>query len=270
MNPLWIIETGIFEDSEAKFIEALRRTNTKYQLLPTTFHLDAYQGESEIYNYMSRGSIDFVTRAYHKFTPGAYCKWKHTECLFYYPRLVEFLLNKEASFVPFGLLQHHVSAFWLGDFFLRPNSGRKTFTGKVFKNENFHYEFNRWCYEKLEPEDIVLIAPAREMKREWRLVCLKDEVITGSQYRDRNNLLIADPAVPQDVYDFGNKVAAKWWSQQFLDRDPVYVIDIAEYEDELYLLEINAFSCSGLYKCDFDEIIVGVNQVVKEIEDNIL
>ena len=61
-----------------------------------------------------------------------------------------------------------------------------------------------------------------------------------------------------DVVRFASEVAGGW------EPDPIYVIDICESESRMYLLEINAFSTSGLYDCDVKPIIEAAGDLAME------
>jgi hypothetical protein len=37
--------------------------------------------------------------------------------------------------------------------------------------------------------------------------------------------------------------------------DPIFMMDVAESEDRLWLVELNGFSCSSLYACDLKAVV---------------
>jgi hypothetical protein len=37
--------------------------------------------------------------------------------------------------------------------------------------------------------------------------------------------------------------------------DPIFMMDIAESEGQLWLVELNGFSCSWLYACDLQAVV---------------
>jgi glutathione synthase/RimK-type ligase-like ATP-grasp enzyme len=54
-----------------------------------------------------------------------------------------------------------------------------------------------------------------------------------------------------------------------LIKDPIYVIDICLTDkDEYKVLELNSFSCSGLYDCNPNIIVYVVESIIKIKESN--
>ena len=53
---------------------------------------------------------------------------------------------------------------------------------------------------------------------------------------------------------------------QVFEPEICFVVDIATIKSgtELKLLELNSFSCSGIYSCDTDKIVESVNRVAWE------
>ena len=37
--------------------------------------------------------------------------------------------------------------------------------------------------------------------------------------------------------------------------DPIFMLDVCESDDRLWLVELNGFSCSWLYQCDLPEVV---------------
>jgi hypothetical protein len=45
--------------------------------------------------------------------------------------------------------------------------------------------------------------------------------------------------------------------------DPVLVMDLCESDGKIYLLELNSFSCSGLYACDLDAVVEAASKIAR-------
>ena len=43
--------------------------------------------------------------------------------------------------------------------------------------------------------------------------------------------------------------------------DPIFVVDVCATDDGPRLLELNSFSCSDLYGCDFEPIVDAVDEL---------
>jgi hypothetical protein len=96
----------------------------------------------------------------------------------------------------------------------------------------------------------VLVAPPKEIGREWRLVIAGDEIVAGSQYRD-TGAIVTNPDCPVHVTEYVNDVLRRVaWRP-----DSLFVMDVCESDDRLHVLELNSFSCSGFYDCDAAAIV---------------
>lgn len=140
--------------------------------------------------------------------------------------------------------------------FVRPDTGFKTFTGEVVYGEklvNYDDYFN--LYGKLEGE-LVIVSEPKNLRAEYRIVIVEGKYISGSTYRldgklEQNNI---DDCIEfeGELCDFCEKVAENI-------PHAVYVMDIGLVGDEYKVIELNSFSCSGMYKCDMKKVIPAVS-----------
>ena len=214
------------------------------------------------------GSLQFARLIQRKSTnwyPGVYCNLPQFECVYYFPRFGELLLNSNYIMLPFGELKRRKD--WLfdtigenGNFFLRPSSGFKTFTGQVVNHSNIDS-----IGVRCDPEEIVIASKPIEIVREWRTIVngLETKIITGSQYKV-NNEIVKSPEVPMEVLSYASDVI----KTVNFHPDPIWVLDVCETKDgKLMVLEVGSFSCSGLYNCDPQAIVETVNRII-EIEES--
>ena len=94
----------------------------------------------------------------------------------------------------------------------------------------------------------VIVAPARELGPEWRLVVVGGEVgraatsaATSAEVRNRAEGLAARLDLP----------------------DLAYVADLVEVDGELSVLELNPFSGADLYDCDRQAVVRAVHGVLR-------
>ena len=73
---------------------------------------------------------------------------------------------------------------------MRPNSGDKTFTGRVVEEDKFEdfIEMEKDCYN-VDDNEMVLLGEAYKLSAEWRFIVCKDRVITGSKYKSKDHIL---------------------------------------------------------------------------------
>jgi len=139
--------------------------------------------------------------------------------------------------------------------FLRPNSGLKTFTGKLIYKELFDNDLNILAYKDPEDHEIVIAAPPRMVMNEWRFIVVDKEVVTGSQYRfmQQSILRLNDD---QKALNLAQEIAIQDYQPSL-----VWVVDICQTKSgNYYLLEVGCFSCAGLYACDLEIIVDKVSK----------
>lgn len=210
------------------------------------------------------GSLNLATQVAKKnYTPGLWCNLQNLRCSGYYPYYSKYLLNTPYCMFPFGdyesLKPHLFKMFGVEcNIFLRPDSGYKIFTGGLIDQDESmaHFLANSVVFNN---EIIVASEPAK-ITREWRLVVCDKKIVASSQYQ-RNGLFDTEEGCPQDVLEFATKAIDSWQPEM------CFVIDVAESND-LFILELNSFSCSGLYECNLDDVVYYASLAAKkEYED---
>lgn len=149
--------------------------------------------------------------------------------------------------------------------FIKPDSGMKEFAGKTIHYDNFDSEINSMNQiEIVNPESLCVVAEVKQIDAEFRYIIVNNEVVTGSEYRWDNILDVRRDTLPI-CDELANYVAKMDWQ-----ADTVYVCDIALSKKEAKIIELNAFSSSGLYACDTYKIVNAVtNAALKEYNGDI-
>jgi len=143
--------------------------------------------------------------------------------------------------------------------FVRPSSGHKTFTGKVFETKFFDKDWE-WVEEFTDPQSIIIVSSVKTIEKEWRFIVADHNIITGSLYKQRiggtvssgkyREILMTSDGI-YDNDDVSALALAIEIAKIKYDTDPMYTIDISKTEDgKFHLLEIGSFSCAGLYDCN--------------------
>ena len=264
----WLLEKDTFDDNQDALVAALKERDIDHKVVPyipfegASGRLPAtFAPEDAV---VARGSIQFIKRVQREcpWTPGSYATWRNFMCNRYYPHYYEFLLNQNVRMLPFGLLDRLKDEIYRdsGCVFVRPNSGTKTFTGKLVPKSRFDeiLGMERRCYE-IEPEEIVVIAPAVGIEAEYRFIVAGDEVAAGCTYRlsgQSVDLPTWDPAAE----DFLRTVldSVKW------RPDPVFTADVAKTAEGHRLIELNSFSSCGLYLCNPGSVVDAVCAVIEK------
>ena len=264
MKPIWLFEKDVFEEGIDETINAVVDQGMKYkiaQYIPMDggSYADLFPSKECVIFY---GSLNLGRRLKREapWVPGVYCDLPKFECTYYYPRLNKFLLNRDCIMLPFGLLlQSKENLFkWVGNnnsVFIRPSNGYKTFTGKVCNYETFEKDVEFLSFYNVTPETIAIVAEPRNIKVEWRLIVIDSKVVACSTYKE-NRRKVVKQCSPMDVFEFAKNVVECW------QPESAWVLDVCRTDDgELHLVEINSFSCSGLYACDKAAIVKAASEL---------
>jgi hypothetical protein len=190
--------------------------------------------------------------------PGGWCSPENLDCTTYYPHFAEFLLNARCEILTgVNALREKDRLFREygrnGRVFARPTSVHKLFVGRLIADGDFETALAPTRYD---PESKVVIAAPRELGCEWRVVAAGDEVVAASQYAQRGVKSVA-AGCPDTVLDFARTVltTVKW------KPDELFMLDVGEVEGTLQLVELNSFSCSWLYACDFAPVVAAASRL---------
>ena len=213
------------------------------------------------------GSIQFVEQRMKlgTYSPGAYYSRDRFRCSSYMHRLPSrWLGNREGVYAPFGDFARRKADFYrmfgVSRLFVRPDSGAKIFTGLVLTKKNANQELNSLRQlTSVTDETLIMVAPARRIAAEYRFYIVHGVVVTASRYMV-NGLPSSSPVVDPACHALAKKVAAHSWQ-----IDLAYTCDIGIFiegkKNSAKVVELNAFSTSGLYDCDSQALFKAVASV---------
>jgi len=288
MQVKWLIEKDVFNENFDRLSNEIVAQGHSFSVIDYMRFLagkdDPCCDEDDcVIFYGSLESMSYLQRN-KKWVPGGWCNLPNFRCSKYYAYFGEHLLNKNYMILPIGeIVRRHkfienmygiafpTKAFPFllchihieGKIFIRPDSGFKEFAGQVIRAYPFNLKEDLGYGEFFnDPSLLVIISSPKKIEREWRLVVCEKKVIAGSQYKIDGELEV-EKNCPKEVIDFGNKVASNKW-----EPDPIYVMDIGQCNGEVSLIELNAFSTSGLYDCDCAIIVKEANKLaIKEWQE---
>jgi len=173
---------------------------------------------------------------------------------------LDWMLNDKAIFMTWKMFKYRgPSGFsnYKKGLFIRPNSGFKTFAGQTIMFDTWNDTIDMLEQVSSVVDDtMILISPLQEIQGEFRFVIVNNNVITGSEYRWDNKLDIRID-YPDDCFELANKVAKHNWQVDF-----AYVVDVALTPNGPKVIELNSFSCAGLYACDLTKIVDAVSNTM--------
>jgi len=263
MKPKWLLETDVFDENLERLVAEIKKQDMEvkvHRFMPfdsDTDCLKLYEPDDCVIFYGSLDVGKYLQRI-SPWVPGVYCTLDNYKCSHYYHIFGDLLLNRRYVMMPFGELNRRKFFLFnhLGEdnaVFLRPDRGDKIFTGQVCTLETWDKDFDLMSFHHTEPHEICVVAQPKNIIAEWRLIIANNKVIAGSEYKPKE---ISN--VPESVLSFANHILLNGT----ISPDPVWVLDIAETDQHvLAVLEINSFSCSGLYGCNLEPIVREVSRI---------
>lgn len=174
----------------------------------------------------------------------------------YSSRYRPFLLNMPCSVVSlheFCWKRHQFLPDSTSAVFVRPDSALKCIDGQVVTGASFD-KWQETCRILQLPGDTqLIISAAKTLLAEHRCVIVDGQLIAASQYRPT-----FQRGCPEPVQAFVRSVVE---AVQPLCR--IYVLDIAETSQGLFVIEVGCFCCVALYKCDLTAVVERIRVVIQ-------
>ena len=261
----WLIEDGIFPEYQE---ELLKLTNGRV-IRRGMFHTDTLgldQDDNSIFFY---GSIDTAFALQRNgFGWQTWIDNRNFECRKWLSVFHHRCLNYAGYFIPYRLLEQHVKHMegqcGDGTAFIRPDSGTKTFTG-----HKIHFsEVSRLGEDfTLFDDDMIFVAPALKTGLEYRFVIQSSldgeaRVVACSQYMHEGEECVSNN-VPNSARLFVQEMLKVAEEKQYIPA-PMWTMDVDVTGDIPSVIEVNSFSCAGLYHCNLEEVVKAVDESMAE------
>lgn len=201
-------------------------------------------------------------RALGRWQPGAYCDSSAFHGSAWYAQARDWLVHREfiltsvRELIADPLAVAGSLADSEGKVFVRPDSPLKPFSGRVVPlagltaaqlDHGFYYD---------DLDLAIVIAPVVRIASEWRFVVCEGQVVSGCRYEAEQRRAIGDALAPEPL------AFARLLASRLVPPDPVYVLDLAEVDGELRLLELNPFSGADPYACAPQAIVRAVAELL--------
>ena len=185
--------------------------------------------------------------------------WRAFECTSYYNYFDEFLFNSRYRFSSL----YEAFRMLKGErFFIRPNSGLKTFTGQVVDlTGHMLTGLHLPTFMRKEHLDdaymMVVTAPVKRVVEEYRFIIWEGHPISWSSYPDKRD-------VPDSVIVYAASVALNVYTVKGCPHT-MYTLDIGVGEDGgMGVLEIGCASTSSFYHCKLGPIVSAMSRTARE------
>jgi len=279
IRPKWLIEDFDPDDSRVALIEEVKRQGLQCEVVCyIPFESGDYNMFPDSYDQcvVFQGSLNLARQLRSKrWVPGVWCDLKQFKCSTYYPYFGKFLLNQDYFFVPVFELRRRKDNLYqhlgLDDtIFIRPDSGFKTFTGKLVERRHFDADLE-WMEEFSDKDSLAVVSTPKVIQEEYRLIVCKRQVVTGSVYRqdsDRKYVSLDDinAKMAAEITDFACRCCdeADWEPERIFVMDICLVGGSSCVADNLRIMELNSFSCSGLYACNLERVVSVASSLASE------
>ncbi len=269
MRPTWLIEAGVYGDEAFPLLEEIRRQGMVGEEMP---HQALRMGSAPVVGgkplapeacVLGYGTFPFARQIqlHHRWVPGAWCSAENLDCAVYFAYFGRYLLNQHYAIMP-GVEAIRQRDWLFSIFgrdervFVRPTSCHKLFVGRCIDRESFAAGLAPTRYD---PATLVVIAAPQPIEHEWRLVVVSGRVVAGSQYAVRGERAITADC-PSVVREFTESMLAevRW------RPDPAFMLDVCESAGRLWLVELNSFSGSWLYRCDLSAVVAAASDLAEQ------
>jgi len=168
------------------------------------------------------------------------------------------VLNDDSSFFTVESLLY---SEFENDYFVKPSKDAKSFNGGViYAGETLNNYLMRTPHRNIEEisQEIVLVAPLREIQNEYRFFMYKDRILGCSQYMVKGKVQV-DPFVPDNVRNTAEMLGSLY------NPADIYVVDLCTFEEsnDIRIVEYNCWNCSGFYACDIKNILNEITKIKK-------
>jgi hypothetical protein len=268
VKPSWLIQADVFGRDIEPVKVAVRRQGMAFGVVQPRQFLNGLvpevggrrPGDGDCVVFLGTYPLMRQIQLHHRWVPGGWCDAERFDCARYYPAFGRSLLNHDGLMASIDAALREVETVFSrfgdgGRVFIRPLGLEKTFTGRCVDAEGYVSALESARYSRCG----ALVARPRTIGSEWRLVVAPGGVVASSRYRKDGALAVAS-GCPDEVRSFAEHVLAATDYRP----DPVFMLDLCESGGSIHVLELNSFSCSGLYACDPDAVVAAATRLAVE------
>jgi hypothetical protein len=261
----WVIEPDIFSDNDSRLVEAAVQQGHEVMYWKDSWTMNGKYPTPKNRFVIFHGSLGIAAQitSLTPWNPGTFCSTDKFYCSAWYEECKEWLLNEcwvctsVAKFVhdPEPILQSISAA---DSVFVRPDSPLKPFSGRVIRKSDISLKALDFGFYYSDENLPIVVAPVRNVTREWRFIVIDRQVVAGSEYIAAHRNESGSLASGKE-WDFAQAIASR-----ITPPDDAYVLDVCEADGGLALLEINPFSGADLYTCDRNSIVTAMGRMADQ------
>ncbi len=251
----WYIQENVFkEDAYDTFINILEKYNLSFSIHKIIPFIGELTPEPNVIhkNAICFGSYSMRHFAKkHSLTPGVF----DLEPFNFQIQLQHWgneMLNADSIVTEF-----ENARFTQDEMFIRPIEDSKVFAGHVMSKEKFDTWKKQVCVLKddfgdnLNNNTLVQVTPLKKIYSEHRFWIVKGKIITASTYKTGRRVAYSE-VIDDRYYNYTQERINEWQPHE------AFVIDIADTEDGLKVVEINTINSCGFYKANLENLVVSL------------
>ncbi len=251
----WILQSNLFNESAYQvLLDTLIKFNLPYSIHKVVPFVGELLPEPELdtKNVMCMGSYSLRHAAKrYGWTPGVF-DLEPMDFTVQKEKWGERMLNYNAVVSPFK-----DAVFPDPVMFVRPTEDSKIFSGKLFDKEDFEHwqkqvcELNLNFHNALTSDTLIQICPPIHIYSEHRFWVVKGEIVTSSTYK-LGRSVVYQPVIGTQFELYVKECIAEWQPHE------AFVIDVADTEKGIKIVEINTLNSSGFYAADMQKLVMAL------------
>jgi len=257
----YVVQENTFrEENYDNLMIALDRLQLPYEIvkvLPFTENIDIQTDRTDVFPFgavkLSRISSEY------NWKPGSQLNDNH-DYMVYKDYYKDNLLNYDSKIIKLGDRDFYSKE----RFFARPTKDNKIFTGREFdmgeyRNTRDMLLFNAKIAKEdgfhtvLDEDTEIQISSIKKIYNESRFWIVKGEVVTASQYR-LGNRLVLDENVDKESYTFCKKMV------NLFELNDAFVMDLALTENGYKIIECGCINSAGFYRADMQKLLISIEE----------
>lgn len=269
----WVVQSNIYQEENYEHLlanlERLKLPHSVHKAVPFTGVIDPTPVIPEGMKVIVLGSYSLARYARNQgWLPGAFLE--NLDFEIQHKHWGDRMLNADAQIMPFGDIP-----FQAKPFFVRPVLDTKTYTGLVVD----WGEYEKWrdgmrrlpeCNDPVNDPlsvsvhtlaDATMVCRKKEIYNETRTWIVRDHhlgprVVAASGYKVGTiKRYTRIEEVDARIIDFANECARLW------SPNPAYVMDIADTDEGLRIVEVNNLNSAGWYRCDMQRLLLALEEM---------
>ena len=257
----YVVQDNVFrEPNYNNLIYALERLDLPHEIVSVIPFVEGFNFQTDRTDIFPFGSVKMARESQRLgWYPGTQLNDNH-DYLVYKDYYKDNLLNYDSKIIKLG----DTEFFSKPRFFARPTKDSKIFTGQEFDMGEWRESRDRALTERekmLKEGHIVIydenteiqIASIKKIYKEIRFWIVKGEIVTASQYR-LGNRMVLDSNVDKEAYTYCNKMV------KLFELNEGFVMDLALTDNGYKIIECGCINCAGFYEADMQKLLMTLEE----------